>query len=245
MTAMGYDWVAGQPGRRPGACARPATPRPPCGSATSRRAAWAARAAARGLGRRRPDRAQLPLPRRPDRHRARRAQGPLVRLRRARRSRGSRSARRRRSRLPRAFPNVRDVEVYLGWFGGASRPMQAFSLVGVRDREDPGRPSRRSAAATGRFVKTSTGGPDEEARAGTRLPVRRRGAGREPATCSRRSGWRASTATRSPARAWPGPPSASPPGEALGGGRAAGRSRRSASTALEAGVAECGIARVE
>jgi hypothetical protein len=32
--------------------------------------------------------------------------------------------------LPRSFPQVREVNVYLGWFGGASRVLQPLSLVG-------------------------------------------------------------------------------------------------------------------
>jgi len=65
--------------------------------------------------------------------------------------------------LPRVYPGLRDVEVYLGWFGRQSRAMQAFSLIGAGVTKVPG-----VRAATGkaveRLVKTSTGGPDEEAR---------------------------------------------------------------------------------
>ena len=64
--------------------------------------------------------------------------------------------------LPRIHPQLREVDAYLGWFGKASRALQAFSLAG----EIPG--TRRAASAVlGRFVKGSTGGPDAEARAGT------------------------------------------------------------------------------
>lgn len=68
--------------------------------------------------------------------------------------------------LSRAHPSVRDVEVYLGWFGPASRAMQAFSLAGAGVARIPGARSAMQGAAA-RFVKTSTGGPDEGARAGT------------------------------------------------------------------------------
>jgi len=68
--------------------------------------------------------------------------------------------------LPRVYPGLRDVEVFLGWFGGASRAMQAFSLAGAGISRIPGARGA-SRAATERFVKTSTGGPDEAARAGT------------------------------------------------------------------------------
>ncbi|MDQ3759346.1 MAG: saccharopine dehydrogenase NADP-binding domain-containing protein [Actinomycetota bacterium] len=67
--------------------------------------------------------------------------------------------------LPRVYPGLRDVEVYLGWFGRQSRAVQAFSLAGAGVTKIPG-----VRAATGRgverLVKTSTGGPDEEARTG-------------------------------------------------------------------------------
>src|SRR4051794_9843498 len=62
--------------------------------------------------------------------------------------------------LPRAFPSVRDVDVYLGAFGSATRPMAAFSLAG----SVPGvRPAMGALAS--RFVKGSTGGPDKATRA--------------------------------------------------------------------------------
>jgi short subunit dehydrogenase-like uncharacterized protein len=62
--------------------------------------------------------------------------------------------------LPRLYPSLREVDVYLGWFGPASRAMQAMSLLG----EVPG--VRAGAEKLGeRFVKGSTGGPGPEARA--------------------------------------------------------------------------------
>ncbi|MDX6587208.1 MAG: hypothetical protein QOI31_1681 [Solirubrobacterales bacterium] len=65
--------------------------------------------------------------------------------------------------LPRVYPDLKDVEVYLGWFGRQSRAMQAFSLVGSGVTKIPG-VRQATNAGVGRFVKTSTGGPDEEAR---------------------------------------------------------------------------------
>ncbi len=65
--------------------------------------------------------------------------------------------------LPRVYPGLKDVEVYLGWFGRQSRAMQGFSLVGSGMTKIPG-VRQAGNAAVGRFVKTSTGGPDEEAR---------------------------------------------------------------------------------
>ncbi len=66
--------------------------------------------------------------------------------------------------LPRLAPNLRDVDVYLGWFGPASRPLQVMSAVNAPLLRIPG----VAAAIKGlgaRVVKGSTGGPDEAARA--------------------------------------------------------------------------------
>ncbi|HEY7630213.1 MAG TPA: saccharopine dehydrogenase NADP-binding domain-containing protein [Thermoleophilaceae bacterium] len=62
--------------------------------------------------------------------------------------------------LPRVHPSLREVDVYLGWFGPASRAMQGFSMLG-------GVPGVRAGSEklTGRFVKGSTGGPGPEERA--------------------------------------------------------------------------------
>jgi short subunit dehydrogenase-like uncharacterized protein len=62
--------------------------------------------------------------------------------------------------LPRVAPQLREVNVYLGWFGPFSRPMQVFSLGASL----PGA-SHLLKLAGERFVKGSTGGPDAEARA--------------------------------------------------------------------------------
>jgi short subunit dehydrogenase-like uncharacterized protein len=69
--------------------------------------------------------------------------------------------------LPRLHPGLRDVEVYLGWFGSASEPLRGLSaalepvlaLPGARDGLQ---------SLFGRLVKGSTGGPDAAARAGVR-----------------------------------------------------------------------------
>ncbi len=68
--------------------------------------------------------------------------------------------------LPRFQPGLEEVDVYLGWFGGLSRPMQAGSLVFSGLRRIPGA-ARGFGALTARFVKGSTGGPDAETRAGS------------------------------------------------------------------------------
>jgi short subunit dehydrogenase-like uncharacterized protein len=62
--------------------------------------------------------------------------------------------------LPRVYPSIREVDVYLGWFGPASRAMQAMAMLG----EIPGVRSGSDKLA-GRFVKGSTGGPGPESRA--------------------------------------------------------------------------------
>jgi short subunit dehydrogenase-like uncharacterized protein len=62
--------------------------------------------------------------------------------------------------LPRVYPALREVDVYLGWFGPASRAMQAISMLG----EVPGVHSG-AGKLSARFVKGSTGGPGPEARA--------------------------------------------------------------------------------
>jgi short subunit dehydrogenase-like uncharacterized protein len=72
--------------------------------------------------------------------------------------------------LPRIHPTLRDVDVYLGWFGPASEPLRAMSaamapvlkLPGTRDALD---------GLFGRLVKGSTGGPDAGARATSRSLV--------------------------------------------------------------------------
>jgi short subunit dehydrogenase-like uncharacterized protein len=66
--------------------------------------------------------------------------------------------------LPRLHDGLRDVEVYLGWFGAASRAMWAFSLGMSGIRALPGAKGGIEAVLN-RFVKGSTGGPDAEARA--------------------------------------------------------------------------------
>lgn len=67
--------------------------------------------------------------------------------------------------LPALSPGLTDVEVYLGWFGPLSRPMQAGSFaLGAITRLEPAR--RGLASLLGRFAKGSTGGPSEAERAG-------------------------------------------------------------------------------
>ena len=68
--------------------------------------------------------------------------------------------------LPRVHPTLRDVDTYLGWFGPATRPVAAFSLLG----KVPGMRGALGGLA-GRFLKGSSGGPDETARAKSRSHI--------------------------------------------------------------------------
>jgi short subunit dehydrogenase-like uncharacterized protein len=66
--------------------------------------------------------------------------------------------------LPRLSPRLREVNAYMGWFGPASRGMQALSACTSVGMKVPGA-EKLWSAATDRFVQGSTGGPDEVARA--------------------------------------------------------------------------------
>jgi short subunit dehydrogenase-like uncharacterized protein len=66
--------------------------------------------------------------------------------------------------LPRLASRLRDVNVFLGWFGPASRGMQVLSAGTTVGMKVPGAEKLWSSASE-RFVKGSTGGPDAAARA--------------------------------------------------------------------------------
>ncbi|HEU4977565.1 MAG TPA: saccharopine dehydrogenase NADP-binding domain-containing protein [Solirubrobacteraceae bacterium] len=68
--------------------------------------------------------------------------------------------------LPAVHPGLREVGVYLGWFGPASRGVQAFSLATAAITKLPGARGALQALSA-RAVKGSTGGPDAAARATT------------------------------------------------------------------------------
>lgn len=68
--------------------------------------------------------------------------------------------------LPRLSRALRDVDVYLGWFGPYSRQMQLLSAGTSALVKVPGVKAALNAAAA-RVVKGSTGGPDEAARSGS------------------------------------------------------------------------------
>jgi short subunit dehydrogenase-like uncharacterized protein len=68
--------------------------------------------------------------------------------------------------LPRSFPALRDVDVLLGWFGGASDAVRAVSLGTSLVTRVPG-VRGLLGEVIGRVVTGSSGGPDADARAGT------------------------------------------------------------------------------
>jgi short subunit dehydrogenase-like uncharacterized protein len=69
--------------------------------------------------------------------------------------------------LPRLAPRLREVNAYLGWFGPASRAMQAMSAGTSVAMKVPGVEKLWSAAAE-RFLPGSSGGPDAAARSTSR-----------------------------------------------------------------------------
>jgi short subunit dehydrogenase-like uncharacterized protein len=65
--------------------------------------------------------------------------------------------------LPRIAPGLREVEVYLGWFGRRSRALQVFSAVGAPLARVPGARAV-TRAAIGPLAGRTGQGPDEAAR---------------------------------------------------------------------------------
>ena len=65
--------------------------------------------------------------------------------------------------LPRLAPGLREVEVYLGWFGRRSRAVRAASALGAPLTRLPGTRTLAQAAA-GRLAGRTGQGPDEAAR---------------------------------------------------------------------------------
>jgi short subunit dehydrogenase-like uncharacterized protein len=65
--------------------------------------------------------------------------------------------------LPRVAPGLREVEVYLGWFGRRSRAVQVFSAVGAPLARVPGVRALARAAA-GPLAGRTGQGPDEATR---------------------------------------------------------------------------------
>ncbi len=86
--------------------------------------------------------------------------------------------------LPRLHPGLRDVGVWLGWFGPASRPLQVLSGATALATRIPG-VRRAITSSAGRLVRGSTGGPDAATRSEARseiVAVACDGAGRTLAT---------------------------------------------------------------
>lgn len=143
--------------------------------------------------------------------------------------------------LPRSYPAVRDVDLYLGWMGSMSRPLQIMSAPMAALLAIPGvRGGLQSLSA--RFAKGSTGGPDEAARArtGSVLLAQAFDAAGRQLSDVRLEGTNPYTFTGA-ILAWGARAAA---GGALQGTGALGPVEAFGLTALTAGVAEAGLARV-
>ena len=68
--------------------------------------------------------------------------------------------------LPAVFPSLREVNVYIGWFGPLARPLQASSLVGSYALRVPG--VRAALQAAGERLVGLAGAPDAGTTPGTR-----------------------------------------------------------------------------
>ena len=143
--------------------------------------------------------------------------------------------------LPRVHIGLRDVEVYLGWFGGASRAMGVMSAAMAGARRVPG-VTRGLDSLFGRLVKGSTGGPgpEERARSGSEIVAEARGPTGSVLATARLSGVDAYTFTGG-MLAWAAERAAA--GE-LGGTGALGPVDGFGLDQLEEGVAAAGIRQV-
>jgi len=72
--------------------------------------------------------------------------------------------------LPRTYEGLRDVGVWLGWFGPATRPLQLLSGATALATKLPGVRSAITGSAA-RVVRGSTGGPDAAMRARVRSRI--------------------------------------------------------------------------
>ncbi len=142
--------------------------------------------------------------------------------------------------LPRAHPGLRDVRVWLGWFGPASRPLQAISAATAIATKLPGVRELIGATA-GRLVKGSSGGPDgaTRARARSHVVAVASDAGGRPLATVRLEGDNPYDFTGA-VLAWA---AVSAAGGGLRGSGALGPVDGFGLDELEAGVAEAGIAR--
>jgi short subunit dehydrogenase-like uncharacterized protein len=144
--------------------------------------------------------------------------------------------------LPRIHPGLRDVGVWLGWFGAASRPLQALSAATALATKVPG-VRRAIGAAASRLVRGSTGGPDvaSRAKAQSRIVAVAADADGRPLATVRLRGTNPYDFTAE-MLAWGALRAAS---GGLDGAGALGPVDGFGLDALEAGVAEAGIARAQ
>lgn len=144
--------------------------------------------------------------------------------------------------LPRIHSGLRDVDVYVGWFGGATKTM-AFASRGMSALLRV--PGAKSAARAGvaRFVKGSTGGPSPEyrERTGSEIVAEALGPAGEVLAGVRVTGVNAYTFTGAMI-AWAAEQAAV---GGLQGSGALGPVDGFGLDALEQGVAEAGIRRVD
>ena len=120
----------------------------------------------------------------------------------ASRARRSRSAAPSTSGCRPPIPALREVNVYLGWFGPLARPLQAGSLVGEFVRRVP--LAHAAMRFWGERVLGLLAGPERGHHPRRPLLDRGRGVRRRGPPARPRSTSRASTATTSPRRSWPG-----------------------------------------
>ena len=72
--------------------------------------------------------------------------------------------------LPRSYPGLREVGVWLGWFGPASRPLQVLSGATALATRLPG-VRRAITSSAARLVRGSSGGPDLQTREAARSEI--------------------------------------------------------------------------
>ncbi len=140
--------------------------------------------------------------------------------------------------LPRSYPGLRDVEVYLGWFGAASQALPLMTLAASGASRIPGVKGGLDFVL-GRLVKGSTGGPgpEERARGGSEIVAEALDRGGNVLATARLTGVDGYTFTGA-ILAWAAERAAA--GELSGSG-ALGPVDGFGLEELEAGVAEAGI----
>jgi short subunit dehydrogenase-like uncharacterized protein len=142
--------------------------------------------------------------------------------------------------LPRIHPGLREVDVYLGWFGGASRPLSIASAAVAGATRVPG-VKKALQSGLARMVKGSTGGPSPErlAESGSEIVAEALGSGGQVLATARVGGVDGYTFTGAMV-AWAAERVAS---GGLQGSGALGPVDGFGLDVLEAGVAEAGMRR--